>query len=166
MTEPKETKLHRIAVTGVIWRKESDGSFRYLITKRAPHLKIFANKWHVPGGGMETDDYIKSPPDYGGDSPQWYHAIERTLAREIKEEVNLEVDQIQFLLDVNYIRPDGLPVLVLSMFCRHAGGEVKLNDESAEYAWIRAEEVKNYDFIQGIDHEIELVEERLKKERF
>jgi len=163
MIEPKEKELHRIAVTGIIWKKEA-GVRKYLITKRSPHKKAWPNKWTVPGGGMEVDDYIHSEATFANaESPQWYGAIEKTLKREIKEEVNLEVSDINYLLDVVAIRPDGIPMLVLSMYCKYESGEVALDADATEYAWITAAEVEKYELIQGIDHEIQMVDERLSK---
>ncbi len=149
--EIKDKELHRIAITAIIYK---DG--KYLITKRSPDKKAFPNKWTVPGGGLETDDYIDTPPTT--QAGQWYYAVESALRREIKEEVNLEVDKPQYLLDLTFIRPDGVPVVVLSYYCNYVSGEVKLDEDSVEYAWVTAEEAKNYDLIDGILEEIEMVE--------
>lgn len=165
MIEPKEREMHRIAVTGIIWKLDEDGTRRYLITKRAPTKKAWPNKWTVPGGGMEVDDYIHGEATYAnGDSPQWYNAVEKTLRREIKEEVNVEVSDIGYLLDLVFIRPDGVPCVVLSFYCKYESGEVKLDEDATEYAWITEAEVSMYELIQGIDHEITLVEERLARQ--
>lgn len=164
--EPKEKELHRIAVTGIIWKKDVDGTRRYLITKRSPTKKAWPNKWTVPGGGLETDDYIHSEATHQNDeSPQWYNAVEKTLRREILEEVGVEVDSIGYLLDVAFIRPDGVACIVLSFYCRYVSGEVVLDEDATEYAWITAADVAKYELIQGIDHEIDLVEKCLKKEK-
>lgn len=162
--EIKDKELHRIAVTGIIWKEEA-GVRKYLITKRSPTKKAWPDKWTVPGGGMSTDDYTSTEATYANsESPQWYGAMESTLRREIKEEVNLEVGDISYLLDVAAIRPDGVAVLVLSMYCPYKSGEVVLDADATEYAWISAADVSTYDLIQGIDHEIQLVDERLAKQ--
>ena len=160
---PKEKEMHRIAVTGIIW-KEEDGVRKYLITQRAAHKKAWPLKWTVPGGGMEVDDYIHTEPTYANsESPQWYGAIETTVRREIKEEVGLEVEKPEYLLDVVFIRPDGVPCVVLSMFCKYKSGDIAYDEDTADHAWITAEEVGKYELIQGIDHEIEQVEAILAK---
>jgi 8-oxo-dGTP pyrophosphatase MutT (NUDIX family) len=161
---PIHADLHRIAITGIIWKKDEAGNYRYLITKRAPTKKAWPNKWTVPGGGLETKDYMDSEATYAdSESPQWYGAVENTLKREIKEEVGIEVSDAQYLLDLTFIRPDGIPAIVLSFYCKYESGEVVLDADATEFAWILASEVGNYELIQGIDHEIEMVEDRLKK---
>ncbi len=155
---PVHNDLHRIVITGIIWRKEK-GENRYLITRRSLEKKVFPGKWTVPGGGLEMSDYIDTPPTHA--SNQWYRTAEKTLTREIKQEVNLEIDDIQYFLDLTFIRPDGIPVLVLSYYCRYAAGEIKLDAESIEYAWVTLKEVGKYDLIDGIREEIQMVDRLL-----
>ncbi|MFH1346943.1 MAG: NUDIX domain-containing protein [Spirochaetota bacterium] len=152
-------ELHRITSTAIIYKKEGDG-IKYLITKRSPDKKAFPNKWTVPGGGLETDDYASAPPSTS--AGQWYYALETSLRREIKEEVNLEVGFVKYLLDLAFIRPDGTPVIVLSFYAPYKSGEVKLDDDAVEYVWASYEECKNYDLIDGILDEIRMVDEILK----
>lgn len=160
--EPIHHDLHRIAITGIIWKLDEDGTRRYLITKRSPTKKAWPNKWTVPGGGLETTDYMSTEATYqNSESPQWYNAVETTLRREIHEEVGVEVEDVQYLLDLAFIRPDGVPAIVLSFYCKYVSGDVVLDEDATEYAWITAAEVGNYELIQGIDHEIQMVEERL-----
>lgn len=159
---PADNELHRIAITGIVWRMREDGEREFLITKRALHKKVMPGKWTVPGGGFEVSDYINEDATYANtESPQWYNAVERALRREIREEVGLEITDIRYLLDVVFIRPDGIPVLVLSYFCKYESGEVVLDADATEFAWIRAEEVGNFELIQGIDHEIQEAHKRL-----
>jgi 8-oxo-dGTP pyrophosphatase MutT (NUDIX family) len=51
--EPKYTDLHKVAVTGIVWRF-MEGKRKYLITKRSSNKKVFPEKWTVPGGALET----------------------------------------------------------------------------------------------------------------
>ena len=78
----KDSELHRIVLSCIIYNDER----KYLITKRAPTVKAFPNKWHPPGGGMEMSDYISMPADEEG---QWYSVLEeydliKGIAGEIK----------------------------------------------------------------------------------
>ncbi len=151
-------ELHRIVSTAIIYKKE-EGVIKYLITKRSPHKKVFPNKWTVPGGGLETDDYIATSPSTP--DGQWYYALYTSLRREIKEEVNLEVGFIKYLLDLAFIRPDGVPVITLSFYAPYKGGEVKLDEDATEFVWVTYEECKKYDLIKGILDEIRMVDEIL-----
>ncbi len=148
--EIKYRELHRITSTAIICK---DG--KYLLVQRSFEKKVFPGKWTVPGGGLEVDDYIGLPTSGAG---QWYRAIEKSLVREVMEEVNLEVDKFNYLVDIAFIRPDGIPVIVLSYWADYKRGEVKLNDENIKYAWATLEEAKNYDLIEGIWEEIEMVD--------
>ncbi|MDD5145157.1 MAG: NUDIX domain-containing protein [Candidatus Pacebacteria bacterium] len=146
----KDKELHRVTSTAIIYK---DGKF--LLTQRSFDKKVFPGKWTVPGGGLEVDDYINLPADGEG---QWYHAIEKSLRREIKEETGLEVGILNFLVDIAFIKPDGMPVVVLSYWTDYKSGEVKLDKDSADYAWVTYEEAKKYDLIKGILGEIEIVD--------
>lgn len=150
----KNRELHRITSTAIIHQ-----GGKYLIVHRALNKKNFPGKWTVPGGGLEVDDYInlsKTTHDH------WYFAIEKSLKREIKEEVNLEVGRIKYLLDIAFIIPDGTPAIILSFYCGYKSGEIKLNEENIDYKWVSYEEAKNYDLIEGILEEIEMVDKILK----
>jgi 8-oxo-dGTP pyrophosphatase MutT (NUDIX family) len=159
-----DDELHRVVVTGIIWRKNEAGRIEYLITKRSDK-KHFVNKWHVPGGGLKAADYLEREPSHKShDSPQWYYAVEHALRREIREEVGLEIDDIHYLLDVVYVRPDGTSVIVFSYYCKYTSGEVLQDEEdTVDHKWITVDEVDDYDFIKGIEDEIRMVEERLTK---
>jgi 8-oxo-dGTP pyrophosphatase MutT (NUDIX family) len=155
--EIKDRELHRIAITAIIYNDQD----QYLVTKRSPTKKAFPNKWTVPGGGLEVDDYINDVPTTS--SGQWYGALERTLRREVKEEVNVEIEKPQYLMDLTFIRPDNIPVLVLSYYAKYISGEVKLDDDAVEYKWVTLVEAKELDLIDGMWEEIELVDKIIKK---
>ena len=89
---------------------------------------------------------------------RWYFALENSLRREIKEEAGIEVGKINYLCDMTFIRPDDIPVVVLSFYALYQSGEIKLDSESINHAWVTFDEVKNYDLIEGIADEIKMVE--------
>lgn len=150
---PENRELHRIVATCII---HNNG--KYLITKRALNKKAWPGKWTVPGGGMTIDDYIGLEANSHG---VWYNALETTLRRELEEEVGLEVGKIEYLLDMTFIRPDKIPVITLSFYAPFKSGEVKLNPESIDHAWISADDARNHDLIDGIAEEIGLVEKKI-----
>ncbi|KPJ57026.1 hypothetical protein AMJ49_02600 [Parcubacteria bacterium DG_74_2] len=147
-------ELHRVTATAII-QKEG----KYLLIQRSLNKKTFAGKWTVPGGGLEVSDYINLPKTT---HDHWYFAVEDSLKREIKEEVNLEVRDLNYLCSITFIRPEGIPVLILSYFGDYKSGKVKLNEENINYAWVTFEEAKNYDLVEGLLEEIEMVDKILK----
>ncbi|MEK7558306.1 MAG: NUDIX domain-containing protein [Patescibacteria group bacterium] len=155
-TEPKDKELHRIAITAIIYNSDK----KYLLIKRSHDKKAFPGKWTVPGGGLEVEDYINEKPSTT--ALQWYGTIEKTLRREVKEETGLEISKPEYLLDLTFIRPDGIPVLVLSYYARYISGVVKLDADSVDYKWATLNEAKETDLIDGIYGEIEMVDQKLK----
>ena len=147
-------KAHYVAVTGIIVK---DGKF--LITKRAPTEKAFPNRWTVPGGKVEMNDYTKRPKD---SHDAWYNIFETVLKREIAEETSLKIKNIRYLTNCVFIRPDNVPAVVVSLFAEHDSGEVKLCSALTGYAWVDLEEAKKYDLISGIYEELEMVDKALK----
>ena len=149
-----DKELHRITSTCIIHK---DGKF--LLLQRSFNKKAFPGKWTVPGGGLSTDDYINTPKTT---SDHWYYALENSLRREIKEEAGIEVGKMNYCCDITFIRPDGVPVIVLSFYAPYQNGEIKLDNESINYAWATFEELKNYDLIEGISDEIKMVNDLIK----
>lgn len=148
-------ELHRITSTAIIIKNG-----KYLVTRRSLSKKAFPGKWTVPGGGLETDDYINLPKTT---KEHWYFAVEKSLRREIKEEVNLEVKSLNYLLDIAFVRPDGIPVIILSFWGYYKSGQVKLDEDSIDYKWATLKELKKYDLVEGLYEEIEMVDKILRK---
>ena len=149
-------KAHYVVITGIVVK---DG--KYLITKRASHEKAFPNKWTVPGGKLEVSDYSKRKKDT---SDHWYNVCEDVLRREIKEETNLEIENIRYLTNLTFIRPDNIPVFIISLYADYKDGKIELCKDMQDYAWVSLEEAKNYDLIAGIYEEIEMLDRKLKGE--
>jgi nucleoside triphosphatase len=86
------------------------------------------NQWLVPGGKVEKGDSMKA-----------------TVRKEIKEETNLEVTDIEFLNTEDGGNPDDFKrdthFIFLNFVCRKSSGEVELDQrEAIEYKWIEPEE--------------------------
>ncbi len=153
--ENQNQYLHEVAITAIIVK---DG--KYLITRRSPNKKRFPGMWIVPGGKMETSDYLKLPKDT---EFYWYNVLERTLKRELKEEVGIEIDNIEYVTSLATVHTDGSPSLVISCMADYVSGDIKLKeDESDQYAWVSLEEAKNYQLIDGIYDELAMVENKRK----
>ena len=159
----KNEYLHEVAITGIIVKEGgSTGSSeaKYLITRRSPNKKRFPGMWTVPGGKMETSDYLKLPKDT---EFYWYNILERTLRREIKEEVGIDIDNIEYVTSLVTVHSDGSPSLVISCVADYVSGEIKLQtEENDQFVWVNLEEAKNYNLLDGIYEELVMVENKRK----
>lgn len=154
--EIKDKEFHRVVSTAIVHKNG-----KYLILRRSLNKKMFPGRWTLPGGGLTVDDYINVPKN----TPDaWYYAVTNSLRREVKEESGIDVDKLNYLLDLAFIRPDGVPVVTLSWYGDWKLGEVKLNDENIDYKWVTLEEAKNYDLIEGLFEEIEMADKIIKGE--
>lgn len=150
-----DEKLHEVVITAIIVK---DG--KYLITRRSSNKKRFPKMWTVPGGKLEISDYIDLPKET---EFYWYNVLEKVLKREVKEEVNIEIKNIDYVTSLATIHSDGNPSLVISCLAEYAGGEIKLQEEEADkYAWVSLKEAKEYALIDGIYDEIVMAENQLK----
>lgn len=157
MTE-LDPRLHFVVATAIIVK---DGKF--LIVKRAPHEKVFPNRWTVPGGKLVRYEYETLPKS--ADFGQWYNTVEWVLRKEVSEEVGLEIEKPNYLCDLIFIRSDGYPAVTLSYWCNYKSGEVKLCKDLTDFAWVTFEEAKNYDLIEGILGELGEVDALIQKKQ-
>ena len=109
---------------------------------------------------METNDYLQLPKDT---EHYWYNVLERTLRREVKEEVGIDIDHIEYVTSLATVHTNGAPSLVISCMADYAGGEIALQkDELDQYAWVNLEEAKQYQLIDGIYDELVMAENQRK----
>ncbi|MFA5270253.1 MAG: NUDIX domain-containing protein [Patescibacteria group bacterium] len=152
----KQNKLFYFVGNVVVYR-ESDG--RCLILKRDEREKVHPGRWGVPGGKLEWDDIDLNHPTRvnGGTVLDYNDMLETLLAREAREEANVEIDTTDFayINSLAFVRPDETPVMMVKVAARYLGGEVIPEKGGfTEYAWVNAEEVKNYPCIDGIPEEV------------
>ena len=88
----------------------------------------------------------------------WYFAVENSLRREIKEEAGIEVGDLSYLCDMTFIRPDNIPVVILSFYAPYKSGEIELDEDSINSIWVNYEEAINYDLVEGLIDEIKMVD--------
>lgn len=147
--------LHEVAITAIVVK---DGKF--LIAKRASTKKRFPNLWTVPGGKLETSDYLSLPKDT---QEYWYNVLERTLKREVEEEVGIGIKNVGYVTSLATVHADGSPSLVISCLAEYESGEVELQpEELSEYAWVTLEEAQSYLLIDGIYDELAMADAKLK----
>lgn len=146
-----DTLRHEIVITAIVVK---DG--KYLITRRSPNKKRFPSMWTVPGGKLETSDYAGLPKDT---EHYWYNVLEQVLHREVREEVGLEIENIEYVTSLATIHEDGAPSLVISCMADYKEGEVLLQEEETDqHAWVSLEEAKEYDLIDGIYDELAMAD--------
>jgi len=152
---PKNQYLHEVAITAIITKNG-----KYLIARRSPKKKRFGGMWTVPGGRLETKDYLALPKDT---EHQWYNVLGRTLRREVEEEVGIKINNVEYLTSIAAIRGDGIPVLIISCTAEYSEGDVTLQeDELDEYKWVTLVEARKYNLIDGIYDELVMADNKLK----
>ncbi len=150
----KPDKLFYFVCTVIPYRK-SDG--KCLILKRDEREKVHPGKWAVPGGKLEHADLdLSNPTRMNGDVIDFEGMVRQLLRRETKEEAGIELgDDFRMLGDIVFVRPDGIPVVLLQFAADYAGGEVRPEEGAfTEAAWVDANEVQQYDCIDGIQDEV------------
>lgn len=109
---------------------EKDGRFLLFL---CPRFKV----WRVPGGRAEFDE-----------------TLEETLAREMKEEVGIEISDPEFLgygQDHQYhVRDQHETSRLLMFFHVKADGEPKIDpDEADQFKWVTLDELKKLQKKEG-----------------
>ncbi len=146
--------LHEVAITAIIVKEG-----KFLITKRSMKKRRFPGKWTVPGGRLETNDYINLPKDT---QDYWYNVLEKVLKREVKEETNLDIKNITYVTSLTTVHADGAPSLVISCLADYDSGDLILQQEETDaHAWVSLEEAKNYDLLDGIYDELVMAQNQI-----
>jgi len=163
LDEAKKDKLF-YCVASVIPYRESDG--RCLILKRDDSEKVHPGRYGVPGGKMEWDDFpIDKPTRINGEVLDYEHAVENLLKREAREEAGIELhDDFVYLDSTGFVRPDGVPVVLMKFGGRYKSGDIVLEEGCfTDYAWVNEEEIKDFECIDGICDEVTKTIERFKR---
>jgi 8-oxo-dGTP diphosphatase len=146
--------LHEVAITAIIIK-----AGKFLVIRRSATKKRFPGMWTVPGGKLETSDYTSLPKDT---KDYWYNVLEKTLSREVREEVGIKIKNVQYLTSLATVHKDGAPSLVISCIAEYQSGKIKLQEEESDsYAWVSLKEAQKYDLIDGIYDELAMAEKKL-----
>ena len=150
----KKDKLFYFVANVVVYR---DSDKRCLILKRDEREKVHPGRYGVPGGKLEWENLpIYKPTRVNGDVLDFENAIEDLLKREAREEAGIEIgDEFFYINSVAFVRPDEIPVILVKFGGLYKNGDIVLEKGSfTDYKWVNAEEVKQYDCIDGICDEV------------
>jgi nucleoside triphosphatase len=122
----------RVIVVGLIHNRRGE----WLLCKMPAQRGVFPGQWGLPGGGIEPGEQA-----------------EDALRRELREEVGLEVSDIEPLLFTDGLYTKRFPggeqrpiyMIFLVYKCRAAGEAVTLNPEFEQSAWVASASLGDYD---------------------
>ncbi len=106
-----EYEKFEVAITAIIIKParpddpgRSGGDATYLLEQRSHKKKRYPLRWTVPGGHLDFNDFKSLPQDAHS---TWYNVLERALKREVKEEVNIEIENIEYITSLILSHDDG-----------------------------------------------------------
>lgn len=152
--EAKTNKLFYFVANALVYRKE-DG--RCLLLKRSKTEKVHPGRWATPGGKMEWEDFdLHNPTRLNGEVLDYLDSVEALLKRETMEEAGVELnDDFKFINSNTFIRPDGIPVVLLKLAVSYKSGEVVLEEGCFDdHIWVNEKEVQELECIDGIHEEV------------
>jgi len=117
----------RLIVVGLI--KKGD---KFLIGQKTPGRGPYPDTWHIPGGGINMGE----------------ENTEEAVQREIKEETNLEVDNLERVNWDTDIEPDKRReetyYIFLQFICDYKSGDLVAGDDMHHFEWVKKEDLKSY----------------------
>jgi len=116
--------LHVVFVEA--WIRKED---KYLLAKRSTDDDQAPGTWALPGGKVEFEKVDR--------------ILEKTLTREIREEVGVEVSNPRYFFSRAFIRSSGDHVVGLSFLVDHLSGKAKPLEDHDEVRWATIEEVED-----------------------
>lgn len=137
----ENNKIYSVIVNAVV---EKDG--KILLSQRSLSEAHEPGKWTIPGGKVEN-----SPNE-----EEIKNIIEKTCAREVIEEVGVEIeDDIKLIANNTFKRSNGQMVLALVFLCKYKSGEAKALEDTNAVAWVIRSELDNYDFPPNVKEYVE-----------
>lgn len=110
----------------------------YLLIERGSDEEHAAGLLSLPGGKLENP-------------PNEKNVVEKTIRREIAEEVDLEIGEVTYVHSNTFEMDTGAVCLNIVTACEYLGGEaqVKAEDEVADIHWLTYNEIQNNEFISA-----------------
>jgi len=115
-------------VTGVLIEKNG----AYLFGRKNPNIGPYPNTWVMIGGGIRLES----------------ESIEQGLRREVKEECNIEIIEINKLSFDEDQEPDKDGIMTHYIFlvftAKYSSGNIKPGDDIVELKWINKKDFSQY----------------------
>lgn len=150
----KEDKLFYFIANVVIYREKDS---RCLILKRHHREKVHPEKYAVPGGKLEWQNLdISKPTRVNGDVLDFQYVVEDLLRRETLEEAGIQIKEpLHYLNSVAFIRPDGIPAILVKFAARYSKGTIELEQGAfTDHQWVNEDEIDKFECIEGIAQEV------------
>jgi len=155
LDQAKSDKLFYFVASVVVYRVSDK---RCLILKRDERERVHPGKYGVTGGKLEWGDLdLAHPTRMNGDVVDFQNAVDDLLKRETREEAGIEIaDRLEYLNNVVFVRPDGIPVVLMKFAALYVSGEVVPEPGAfTDFAWVNEVEVQSYDCIDGVKEEVQ-----------
>ena len=107
-------------VCGVVYNNKNE----ILITQRGDQKNY--KKWEFPGGKVKPNEELN-----------------KSIKRELKEELNVVVDPIKVIYSNTYKKYD-----LIFIECLYVTGTIELN-EHLDYNWTKIKDLVNFNFLEG-----------------
>jgi len=119
------TKRHKVIVKAWVAKNNN-----FLLALRDATEKHHAGVWSLPGGNVENDicDEI----------------LEKTLAKEIKEEIGIDIEpNMQIIYNNGFIKDsEGSHVINITFLCKWKAGEAQPLEDTAAVKWFTLHELQ------------------------
>jgi 8-oxo-dGTP diphosphatase len=109
---------------------------KILIVKKSPFEKVDAGLWTIPGGKIEKRESIIDG-----------------LKREVKEEVNLDVLNYQWIGE-DVFESNGFWFHAQHFLCHTKNNNIKLEKKLTDFHWLKKEEIEKFEFPKNIKKRI------------
>ncbi len=121
-----------VSVKGfIIWED------KYLFIKKVSNGSKNQGYWELPGGGLDFGEF----PEDG-------------LAREIKEETNLEIIVLRPLITWSFIKNNNKQVIGITYLCEAKNNTVTISEEHEDFAWVKKEDFDNINLLPELKEDI------------
>lgn len=133
-------KKNQIEVVAAIIEKEQT----YLAVQRGEHKHTYVSlKWEFPGGKVEPGESLKA-----------------AIQRELKEELHVEVSNLELLVTVNHEYPD-FHITMHCFLCNMRSDKVTLT-EHIDARWLKHDELWSVDWAPADIPAVEALESQAK----